>query len=473
MSEVYLKVPSIDELHYRQEWMKDTNTMSYNKDYDIDLKGYDKNTGTISKTEEEMINWYNNWINKEPDKFFSYIYIDNIEEPIGEVYYYLENDKYNVGILIQDKYRGKGYSYEALLKLLEVAFQKNNINELVDYFPKERINAYKLFTKAGFIYQNNKVVLSKDRYNKLNNYYKTFRNNFTYVSREENTLKSIINNPDNIIIEEKNNNNLMGFSIINKNTILLLFVYEQYRNNGIGSILLNKSEQIIKENGYDKVILGAGYDYLMPGVPTSKKYTTSINEELNPLVNDKASNFFENKGYIHSWGECNCFDMKMNLSIFNHNEYSVGDTINDITYRWANINDIDDIVECADDSCQYQDEKFSKYYKNTKLYEENNNQRVLVAIKQNKIVGSLIVSIETEAKDLGCVGCTCVLFKETHQGIGTNLVKLGTKYLKDIGLNKASLSYTYTGLDKLYGYSGYKISTYYFMGEKILKKVIK
>ena len=70
MSEVYLKVPSIDELHYRQEWMKDTNTMSYNKDYDIDLKGYDKNTGTIYKTEEEMINWYNNWINKETDKFF-------------------------------------------------------------------------------------------------------------------------------------------------------------------------------------------------------------------------------------------------------------------------------------------------------------------------------------------------------------------------------------------------------------------
>ena len=58
------------------------------------------------------------------------------------------------------------------------------------------------------------------------------------------------------------------------------------------------------------------------------------------------------------------------------------------------------------------------------------------------------------------------MYNETHQKIGTNLVMLGTKYLKDIGLHKASLSYTYTGLDKLYGYSGYKISTYYFMGEK-------
>lgn len=45
---------------------------------------------------------------------------------------------------------------------------------------------------------------------------------------------------------------------------------------------------------------------------------------------------------------------------------------------------------------------------------------------------------------------------------------LGTGYLKDIGLKHASLSYTYSNLDKMYGASGYRISTYYFMGEKSL-----
>ena len=93
---------------------------------------------------------------------------------------------------------------------------------------------------------------------------------------------------------------------------------------------------------------------------------------------------------------------------------------------------------------EYQDEKFSKYYNNKNLYKIDNNQRVLVAVKNNVIVGTLIVSIETETKDLGCVGCTCVSFKETHQKIGTNMVRLGTKYLKDIGLKNASLSYTYS-----------------------------
>ena len=149
---VCLKIPTIQELHYRQEWMKKPKTMSYNAGYDMDLKGYDKTTGTITKTDEEMITWYNNWINKEPDKYFAYIYNNDIEEPIGEVYYYLNNGTYSMGILIQDKYRGKGYSYDALLELEKIAFEKNNICELSDIIPLDRIGAIKLFKKAGFIH---------------------------------------------------------------------------------------------------------------------------------------------------------------------------------------------------------------------------------------------------------------------------------------------------------------------------------
>ena len=49
---IYLKSPKIDELHYRQEWMKDPKRMNYNVGYDMDLKGYDKETGTITKTDD-------------------------------------------------------------------------------------------------------------------------------------------------------------------------------------------------------------------------------------------------------------------------------------------------------------------------------------------------------------------------------------------------------------------------------------
>lgn len=150
MPNIYLKVPYIEDLHYRQEWMKDPKTMSYNAGYDIDLKGYDKETGTITKTDEEMITWYNNWVNKEPDKYFAYVYSYDTNEPIGEVYYYLDNDIHSMGILIQDKYRGKGYSYSALLELEKIAFEKNNISELSDIIPLDRIGAINTFKKAGF-----------------------------------------------------------------------------------------------------------------------------------------------------------------------------------------------------------------------------------------------------------------------------------------------------------------------------------
>ncbi len=152
MTNIYLKAPSIKELHYRQEWMNDPKTMSYNAGYDIELKGYDKETGTITKADEELITWYNNWINKEPDKFFAYIYDNDLTEPVGEIYYYLDGDIHSMGILISDKYRGKGYSYLALLELEKVAFEKNDINELSDMIPLDRVGAINSFKKAGFIH---------------------------------------------------------------------------------------------------------------------------------------------------------------------------------------------------------------------------------------------------------------------------------------------------------------------------------
>lgn len=204
---------------------------------------------------------------------------------------------------------------------------------------------------------------------------------------------------------------------------------------------------------------------------TNFSYISREEKTLKEVISNSDNIYFEKRGYIHSWGNCNCFDMKMSLSDFVKNDNSIGDEINNILYRWATIEDLDEIIDCADDACQYQDEKFSIYYKNTDLYKKDNNQKVLVAVKNNKIVGTLIVSIETEGKDLGCVGCTCVSFKETHKKIGTHLVRLGTKYLKDVGLSNANLSYTYTGLDKLYGDSGYEISCYYMMGKKVIKDV--
>lgn len=49
MIKVYLKVPSKNDLHYRQEWMNDSKTMNYNAGFDMNLKGYDKKQALYQK----------------------------------------------------------------------------------------------------------------------------------------------------------------------------------------------------------------------------------------------------------------------------------------------------------------------------------------------------------------------------------------------------------------------------------------
>lgn len=296
-----------------------------------------------------------------------------------------------------------------------------------------------------------------------------FKQNFPFVSREDDTIRRIISHPDNLILRRHSpEGRLIACAIVNQNTILLLVVDKPHRCQGIGSQLLKDCEESIQRNGHQKVILGVGFDYLMPGVPTSRRYAPSVNERLDPLVNTSASDFFEHRGYLHAWGECNCFDMKMQLADFLPYDHQIGDIIDGIHYRWATPEDLEGIVVCADDACQYQDESFSKYYRNPELYQPDGQERVLIAEQAGRIVGTLIVCVETEAPDTGNVGCTCVATDMTHQRIATTMVRLGTRHLKTLGLTKASLSYTYSNLDTLYGVSGYHISTYYFMGEKAI-----
>ena len=63
-----------------------------------------------------------------------------------------------MGILIQSKYRGKGYSYLALKELQKIAFEKNYISELSDMIPLDRVSAIKSFKKAGFIHTDKEEI---------------------------------------------------------------------------------------------------------------------------------------------------------------------------------------------------------------------------------------------------------------------------------------------------------------------------
>ena len=75
-------------------------------------------------------------------------------------------------------------------------------------------------------------------------------------------------------------------------------------------------------------------------------------------------------------------------------------------------------------------------------------------------------SLEVEGEGLGSVGCTATRPEAQGQGIATRMVQAGTQYLKDQGMKKAFLGYTYTDILRMYGRAGYTVCQEYFMAEK-------
>ncbi len=312
----------------------------------------------------------------------------------------------------------------------------------------------------------NKYGAHQRELNRLDELMMLFRRNFPLTVRGEDTARGILGNEDCIVIERRDEKNrLIGAAVVHNSTIIMLCVNKEHRGCGIGSALLLEAEEAIKAAGHAEVTVGVGFDYLTPGVPTSKRYAEAVNERLYKDLDDSASTFFEKRGYEHSW-DCNCFDMRFSLTEFVKNEHSVGDTVDGICYRFAAKEDMEKVFSCTDDAY----DEFTIYYKNEALYlgGGEQNPKVLIATDGEEVVGTLIVSLETEGEGLGSVGCTTV--KPSHRGkhIGVNMVTIGTKFLKDAGMKEAYLGYTYTGLDHMYGYAGYKICNYYMMAKKKL-----
>lgn len=165
MTELTLHIPSDKELSYRSYLILDEATMSYNM-------GYGDNGGcTYHKTAEELYEWYQYW--KTPDRFYAYIQRDKGHAFIGEVSLHKNerNDWFEMGIIIEAKYRGMGYSVPALNLLLEHAFTKMNAKAVHNYFEESRKAAINLNLKAGFIQTGHKnrmvdFLITKEQYEK-------------------------------------------------------------------------------------------------------------------------------------------------------------------------------------------------------------------------------------------------------------------------------------------------------------------
>ena len=141
-------VPRLEDYWYEQKLQSDPNTMSYNAGWDVSYDGYHYDTGCIDFPKSKWEDTFNK--RKNENKFFAYLKDTNINEYVGYInYHYNENEnKYYCGILIESKYRGKGYSKTGLKLLCDYA-KEHGVTELYDDFEIDR-NGIKIFEDLGF-----------------------------------------------------------------------------------------------------------------------------------------------------------------------------------------------------------------------------------------------------------------------------------------------------------------------------------
>ena len=149
MKNIELVIPKLSEYSYEQRLEKDPNTMSYNAGYDVSYYGYDYDTGCIDFPSSRWKEVYQR--RKNEGRYFAYIEDHEINKYVGYVNYQYncDDDRYECGVLIEAKYRGKGYSRDAL-RLLIMTAKLNGIDYLYDNFEADRGNTLELFKSIGF-----------------------------------------------------------------------------------------------------------------------------------------------------------------------------------------------------------------------------------------------------------------------------------------------------------------------------------
>lgn len=156
-----LYVPKIEDYWYEAKLQSDPETMSYNAGYDVSYYGYHYDTGCIDFLEERWQQTYDRRVRE--NRYFAYVKDLKINEYVGYCNYQLNktDNRYECGVLIEAKYRGKGYAKPTLRLLCEQA-RKDGIKELYDNFEIDRGNTLKIFEEVGF------TVVKNEKWKKFN-----------------------------------------------------------------------------------------------------------------------------------------------------------------------------------------------------------------------------------------------------------------------------------------------------------------
>ena len=153
MKNIKLYIPKENELDFAKTILADPATMAYNKGYDINFPGYNKETGTITHSDRYWEKWYDLYFTNPGDYFYAYIYDQDLKTFVGDVNFHpskLNPYSRDIGIVIKDEFRGQGYGKLGLKLLVKKAFSFDSIRVLHNDFEKERASALKIHLDLSF-----------------------------------------------------------------------------------------------------------------------------------------------------------------------------------------------------------------------------------------------------------------------------------------------------------------------------------
>lgn len=273
--------------------------------------------------------------------------------------------------------------------------------------------------------------------------YKIFKDCFPEIPITDELLYSLMNYDQCTIIEKRVEDQLIGFSAVRENRIILFCISPDYQRKGYGRELVQESERIIKRKGYKQIILGDTDSSLFMGA-------LSTEEEWSKRRNY----FFEKCGYT---AENGCVEMELHLKDFDIDNLNITYP-EGISYEYWTNPDKSELYSAVG----MVDEEWVKYFKG--------EVTVFAAMENEKCVGFTILSFDdltlcnNGSNRVGMVGCVGVIPGKREHGIGLGMVALATNELKKKGCDISYIHYTH--LEKWYGKLGYKTIFRYWFGKK-------
>lgn len=146
--------PKLEDLWFREEFMNDPATMSYNHAWG----------GVIPFPREKWEDWYDRWIARPGgERYYRYLLNGETNEFVGEIAYHFDPSGgiYIADVIICARHRGRGYGTEGL-KLLCKAAKENGVAVLYDDIAAGNPSVH-MFLKHGFTidHQTGDIIMVK------------------------------------------------------------------------------------------------------------------------------------------------------------------------------------------------------------------------------------------------------------------------------------------------------------------------